>query len=210
MTDRKPHQSGELMIGPLTATEWASLCLLDDHPRGEENPLPACCANISAFRDDLLAAMRAGGDPDICWRAIASGWDVVESHLGVPITDPQVPATLRKIYHAYVAGRPVRDAADREQGFARMLAQNPDTVRVYLGEIHKAWDVDTGEGRIRAVQRIGGAFVAYVEDLSERTQLIRELAAVVGMEYEHVALVVDAMRCRNGLPWQPAGGARVP
>lgn len=199
----------ELTIGPLTATEWATLFLPDDHPRADENPLPACCADISEVRSALLTAFRMGGDPTICWLRIAEVWPIVLSHLGTPIDDPIVPATLRKIYYAYVCGRNLRELG-RGEGKARILAQDPARVRQILATVGEAWPVDTAEGRVRAVARVGGTFVAYVADLGERSQLIRELAGAVGMSYEDVALVVDAMRCRNQLPWQPAEGARVP
>ncbi len=197
------------MVGPLTPDEWMSFFYLDDHPLADQNPLPQCCANISGLRDALHDALRVGGDPDICWRSITAAWGpAIDGHLQVPITDPSVPPALRKVYDAYVAGRPA-PAGLTEQGRARMMQQRPDMVRDLIESVED-WDVDTVEGRVRVVARIGGRFLGYVLDPAERTTLIRELAAAVGMPYEDVAMMVDMLRVANGLPWEPAEGARVP
>jgi hypothetical protein len=196
------------LIGPLTPTEWLSFFRLDDEI-SDTNPLPACCANVSEVRDAIFKVLRVGGDPAICWMYLTGVWHIVEQHLGLPITDPQVPAALRKLYETYVA--PHADAVgnvDREEATARIMQQPADSLRTLMASIPEAWDVDTAEGRMRAVARLASGFLAYVYDQGERSQLARELAKAVGMAYEDVALVVDAMRCQHGLPWQPLEGAR--
>jgi len=201
-------QTDEIQIGPLTPAEWLSFLLLDG-PGSYRNPLPACCAAVSEVRDAVFATLRRGGDPETCWMRLTGVWDVVQSHLGLPITDERVPAALRKLYETYVA--PHADMIgriDQPESIARIAQMDPSRVRMMIAAIGEVWDVDTAEGRIHAVSRIADAFLAYVYDQGERTQLARELGKAVGMAYEDVALVVDAMRCRAGLPWQPLEGAR--
>jgi len=209
LTDKTDQPDQPITIGPLTVEEWASFFYLDDHPMADENPLPPCCGNISDARDAIADALRVGGDPDVCWISIAQAWPLVEGHLAVPIESEDVPLALRKIYKAYVEGRDISRYADAE-GKARIMQQRTDLVRDILELIPENFNLDTVEGRMRAVARAGGAFVAYVYDQAERTALIRELATTVGMPYEDVAMMVDVLRLSNGLPWAPAEGARVP
>lgn len=197
----------EIRIGPLTASEWMTFFLINDGD--ERNPLPVCCSNLSEVRTAILAVLRNGGDPQVCGQYLAQVWPVVEEHFG-PTSEggEPMPPILVKLYDAYVAGRPAID--DREQAMARIMAQPPGLVRQFLVEVPKTWDLDTAEGRIRAVARLGGGFVAFVLDRDERVALVHELAKVVGMPCEDVALIVEAFRADNGLPWDPPPGIRQP
>jgi hypothetical protein len=201
-------EPAEMMIGPLTPTEWMLFAVLDDEdPR---NPLPACCADVSEVRDAIFDVLRAGGSPDVGWMHLTSVWHIVESHLGLPITDERVPAPLRKLYETYVAPHAdkIGERGYQAEGLARVSAIDPDRVRTLFASISEVWDVEQAEDRVRAVARLGGGFVAYVYDRDERTKLAHELASAVGMPYESVALIVDAARCTHRLPWQPLEGIR--
>lgn len=202
-----PPTDDEIRIGPLTAAEWMTFFLIDDGD--ERNPLPVCCAAVSEVRNAILDVLRAGGDPQVCGHYLAQLWPTVEQHFGPGSgCNRPLPPALAKLHQTYVAGRPLLD--DPEQALARIMAQHPSVVRQFLVEVPKVWDLDTVEGRIRAAARLGGGFVAFVLDRDERAVLLHELAKVVGMTYEDVALIVESFRAHHGLPWDPPPDIREP
>lgn len=193
MPDVKP---GGLMIGPLTAEEWVSFALPGDD---ERNPLPSGCGDVSEVRDAVFAALRMGGDPIICWRSIAAVWDIVEGHLVDGIEHPDVPAALRKLYNAYVAGR-IRP--DRSEGYAHLFERKAHEIQQFVDAAPDAWDLDTREGRMRALTRLGGAFVGFVLHPTERYAMVKKLAEVVGFEPQEVCFAVDVLRLHQDLPYE--------
>ncbi len=178
------------MIGPLTAAEWLSFLLLDGDAI-DRNPLPPCCPDAGLARAAVFEVLRAGADPGRCGTQLRYVWPIVEDHIGVPITDPAVPAVLRKLFAAYVADRPIPTRVEYEHALTRAAVQNPDQARAFITAIPAAWNVDSSEGRVYAVARVGAAFVAAVPDPADRGRLVGELADTVGMTGEDVALIVD-------------------
>jgi hypothetical protein len=200
MTDQTAGSPVEpLMLGPLTADEWASLFLPGDDDR---NPLPPCCGNISEVRDALADVMRMGGDPELGWLRIAPVWDYVagcfdrEDVLGNPV--------LSKIYRAYVEDRevPERDGEAYEQFRAltfKYVTQLLDTVDAP----NTLFDLETAAGRQRALVRMAGVFLAFLVDDDQRQEAAIRLAEKVRMDPDYVCAVVDVMRQDRGLPYRP-------
>lgn len=190
--------SSPILIGPLTGDEWASLALGDD----DRNPLPPCCGNLSDARDALFRVMRAGGDPAIYWRTVAEVWPDIESHVGTG--EIAASPVLAKLHAAYVAGRaPVERS---REAMARILARDPKHVRMFLDTLHAGespWGLTTREGQVGAVARIGGAFIATVLDPDERNAFAGELAGLVGWDAVQMGVLIDVLRERQQLPYDP-------
>ncbi len=188
-----------VMIGPLTANQWA-LLFTDDDPR---NPLPPCCPDLAEVRDALADVFRAGGDPQLCGWQVATVWPIVTAHLD----DEQISADpiLSRLRTAYVAGRE-HYSDDREGALARMTARTLDDVQKYIdliGADHVGgWDLGTPEGRMRALARIGGGFVCFIDDDDQRREASRRLADKIGMDGELTCFAVDVLRLTNGLPYR--------
>lgn len=190
------------LLGPLTADEWVSLARGDED---QNSPLPVCCAEISEVRDAIFETLRAGADPDLFWRSIASVWDIVEAH--PPLAEHP---TMRKLYAAYVQGR-VRP--NRNESFAYLFAQTADQVGAYLDLVgvdkdgnSSGLDVSTREGQVRALASVGGRHVAYILDPGERDRAVALLAARIHLPESTVELVVDVLRDRVHLPYQGVKG----
>src|ERR1044072_6365630 len=201
MTDNPSAGGGspqEIMIGPLTASEWASFALPGDDPR---NPLPPCCANLSEARDAIFGVFLAGGDVERCWRSLAADWHYVEEHVGMRERQERPgPAALVKLYRTYVAGRERPHADD---GFARLMARAAADVEPFLAEVPNAWDMDDPEQKMRAVARMASAYVMYVFDPDERHRMAGRLAYLVGMPAEKVCFLIDGLRLARGMPYEP-------
>lgn len=191
-----------ITIGPLTPEEWASLFLVNgEDGQDERNPLPECCGNIAAIRDAFADVLRIGGSPDLGALRLVPVWEDI--YYCMDREDVMANPVLRKLYDAYVAGRdPIPDDAEAYEQFrARPL----DQVKQLLDTVDapdSLFRLDTREGRMHALVRMAGAFVAFVVDDNERQEAAFILAKKLGMSPERVCLVVDVMRQDNRLPFR--------
>lgn len=201
MTDQ--DLTAPIQIGPLTPEEWASLFLVNgDDGQDERNPLPECCGNIAEIRNAFADVLRIGGAPDLGALRLVPVWEDI--YYCLDEQEVMANPVLRKLYDTYVAGRdPIPDdAAAYEQFRGRPL----DQVKQYLDTVDhpdSLFRLESREGRMHALTRMAGAFVAYVVDDNERQEAARILAEKLGMDLERVCLVVDVMRQDNRLPFRP-------
>ncbi len=191
-----------IVIGPLTAEEWASLFLVNGEDGDDErNPLPACCGPISNVRGALADVLRIGGLTELGQLRLAPVWDDIYGCLDRD--EVMANPVLRKLYDAYVAGRdPVPDDAEAYEQFR---AKPLDQVKQMLDTVDhpdSLFQLDTREGRMHALVRMAGAFVAYVVDDDERQEAAFILAEKLGMDPVRVCLVVDVLRQDNRLPFR--------
>lgn len=180
------------LIGPLTPEEWTSFALGDD----ERNPLPPCCSEISEVREAIFDTLAVGGNPLLAWHGIASVWEIVEGHS--PVGEHP---TLRKLHDAYVAGH---ERPSRQESFARLRARTLADTQPYLDLIGETFDVTGREGRVQALNRVGGLWVSYILDPADRVPAVRRLAELVGLDVDTVALVLDVQRAGHYLPYEPS------
>lgn len=200
MTDQ-PETAGPpapIMLGPLTAEEWGSLFALTD----DRNPLPICCANLSEVRDALADVLRMGGAPETGWLRIAPVWDYVDECLGrsYVLGNP----VLSKIYDAYVADREIPEKDG--EAYERFRAMTLEQVKMYLDTVDAPdtlFDLTTRPGRIHALNRMAGAFIAFIVDDDERQEAAFRLAEKVGLDPGLACFAVDLSRQDHGLPHRP-------
>lgn len=190
-----------IRIGPLTPEEWASLFLVNGEYQDERNPLPECCGNIAEIRNAFTDVLRIGGDPQLGALRLAPVWEDI--YYCLDRDEVLANPVLRKLHDAYVAGRaPIPDDAEAYEQFR---AKPFDQVKTFLDTVDapdSLFRLDTREGRMHALTRMAGAFVAYVVDDDERQEAAFILAEKLGMSPERVCLVVDVMRQDNRLPFR--------
>lgn len=198
MTDPSKY-AGPIQLGPLTANEWGTLFLLGDD---ERNPLPVCCGNISMIRDAFADVLRVGGDPQLGWLRIAPIWEDI--YYCYDREEVMANPVLRKLYDAYVAGREIPEKDG--EAYERFRATTLEHVRMLLDTVDgpdSLFQLDTRAGRMHALVRMAGTFVAYLVDDNERQEAALILAEKIGMDGDAVCFAVDVLRQRNDLPHRP-------
>lgn len=188
-----------ITIGPLTAEEWASLFLPGDDDR---NPLPPCCGNISDVRSALADVMRMGGDTRLGALRLVPVWDYVDQCLGGEYVLAQ--PVMRKLYDTYICDQEIPERFD--EAYEQFRALTAEQVSKYLHTVTgpgSLFDLDTPAGRMHALVRMAGAFVAFLVDDTERQEAAEILALEVGVTEEMACFAVDVLRQEHGLPHRP-------